>query len=146
MKVFTTIFSFAVIFLYPIAYADEAGEYEWAPSQVVTADLNRSGLLDSVQLGTKPGSIGLLIQIDSKSLPIIVIPIDGSKQFGICPGSTPRITVVPQSEAPLNALGATPSGYEICPECVEIVVSGGECDPIHFYWSKKAKELLWWRA
>ena len=103
-------------------------------------------MVDSAQLDIGPDSVNLLIKIDSKPLPAIEIPIDASEQFGICPGSKPSISVTPQSDAPLNALGETPRGYEICPECVEIEVGGGECDSIHFYWDAKADELAWWRA
>ena len=102
--------------------------------------------MDSAQLGVAAKSVGLLITVNSKPLPIIDIPIDGSKQFGICPGSNPRIRLSAQSEAPLNALGETPQGYEICPDCIEIVIDGGECDSLYFYWDTTEGKLAWWRA
>ena len=146
MKTLVAIVFFALTLLPAIASADEAERYEWNHSLIVTADINRTGIADSAQLGISSDSVGLLLTVDSKPLPIIDIPIDGSKQFGICPGSAPSISVVPQSDAPLNALGETPRGYEICQDCVEIEVGGGECDSIHFYWDTTANELAWWRA
>lgn len=132
------------------AYGDDSAaqypEYEWSHKLAVVADLNRNGVKDHASLGVGSHNAGLLIRVDSTQLPIVVIPIDGSTEFGICPGSAPTISVVPQSEAPLNALGETPRGYEICPECVEIVVGGGECDSVHFYWDVTTSEIAWWRA
>ena len=127
-------------------YADQAGPYEWPDSLVVVTDLDRSGQLDSAQLGIGADSVALSVKVNSKPLPTIEIPIDGSKQFGICPGSAPSISVIAQSDAPLNALGEIPRGYENCPDCVEIMVSGGECDSLHFYWDTSTNELGWWRA
>jgi|GEM_PF-1057256 len=121
-------------------------QYEWKPGHAVAADLNRNGQVDHAWLGIGADSVGLLVRIDSSTLPIIEIPIDGSRQFGICPGLPPEITLASQSDAPFNALGETPNGYENCPDCVEIVVGGGECDSLHFYWDAMANEIAWWRA
>ena len=129
-----------------IARQGAAGAYDWRPSLSVEVDLDRSGQMDSARLGTAADSVGLLITVNSKPLPLIEIPIDGSKQFGICPGSDPRISLSAQSEAPLNALGETPQGYEICPDCIEIVIDGGECDSLHFYWDTTGGKLAWWRT
>lgn len=126
--------------------ADPAAPYQWPPSLTVELDLDRSGRTDSARLGIAQDSIALLVSLDSQSLPLIEIPIDGSRQFGICPGRPPEIRVVARSEAPGHALGETPQGYEICPDCFEIVVSGGECDPLHFFWNGEVEQLNWWRA
>lgn len=145
MKWIVAIPAAALIGAPAVAGADRLDVYDWRSSLVVEADLDRSGVVDSAQLGISDRSVGLLVAINSRPLPVIDIPVDGSKQFGICPGSEPSISIAPQSEAPLNALGETPQGYEICPDCVEIVVGGGECDPIHFYWDTIANRLAWWR-
>lgn len=128
------------------AMAGGAEAYDWNRSSAIEADLNRNGQMDSVRLGIADGGVGLLVTIDATALPVIDIPIDGSRQFGICPGSDPSISLAAQSEAPLNALGEMPEGYEICPDCFEIVVSGGECDAVHFYWNTTTRQLAWWRA
>jgi len=146
MKRFPATVCLSLVCFSAVVHADHASPYEWPAALVVQADLDRSGQLDTAQLGVAAESVGLFVKIDSSPLPIIEIPIDSSQQFGICPGAAPGISVVPQSEAPLNALGETPRGYEICPECVEIVVSGGECDALHFYWDTVKNELSWWRA
>lgn len=125
--------------------ATEYAEYRWPTKLHASVDLNRNGVKDHARLGVRSSSVGLLIRVDSTQLPIIDIPIDGSKQFAICPGSAATITVIPQSEAPLNALGEMPRGYRICNECMEIVVGGGDCDPVHFYWDITASEVAWWR-
>jgi len=146
MRIRAATIGLALACLARAAFAGEAGVYTWPPSLAVEMDLDRSGTSDSARLGVADKSVRLLLTIDSKPLPAIDIPIDGSKEFGICPGSEPSMSVIPQSEAPLNALGESPHGYEICPDCTEIVVGGGECDPLHFYWDTVADKLAWWRA
>ena len=112
----------------------------------VTADLDGNGEMDIARLTRSGESVGLRVTINSTPLPAIEIPVDGSREFGICPGSPPSIRIVAQSEAPLNALGEMPHGYAMCPTCVEIEVGGGDCDPVHFYWDVIAGKLAWWRA
>jgi hypothetical protein len=126
--------------------SDQTDVYDWRPSLTVEVDLDRNGQTDFAELGVASDSVGLRITVNSEPLPLIHIPIDGSKQFGICPGSDPSISLNPHSEAPLNALGETPQGYEICDGCVEILVIGGACDGLHFYWNTTINKLAWWRA
>ena len=146
MKGIITIVCGALIFASAAAGENHASAYDWHQSLSVEGDLDRNGQVDSAQLGIASDSVGLLVTVNSKPLPIIDIPIDGSKQFGICPGTEPSISLAAQSEAPLNALGETPHGYEICENCVEIVVGGGECDSLHFYWNTITNKIAWWRA
>lgn len=150
MKTLALVLLLAFVASASSAHVDNAAaqypEYGWSHKLAVVADLNRNGIKDHARLGVGSRSVGLLIRVDSTQLPIIEIPIDGSQEFGICPGSAPTISVAPQSEAPLNALGETPRGYEVCLECIEIVVGGGECDSVHFYWDVITSEIAWWRA
>jgi hypothetical protein len=145
MKGFIAIVGGAAVLASAAVGAHQSATYEWPSSLTVELDLDRNGQVDSAQLGIAPERVGLRVTVNSKLLPVIEIPVDGSKQFGICPGSGPSISLTAQSEAPLNALGETPRGYEICEDCIEIVVSGGECDPLHFYWDTTTNQLVWWR-
>ena len=120
--------------------------YDWRPSLTVEVDLDRNGQVDTAQLGVSTDSIALRFTVNAESLPVIEIPIDGSQQFGVCSGSEPSIRLAAQSEAPGNALGETPQGYEICAKCFEVVVGGGDCDPLHFYWDTTTNKLSWWRS
>ena len=120
--------------------------FSWSGTRLVQGDLNRDGKIDNAALGIGTGKVALALTLDGKDPVLMEIPVDASKQFGICPGPEPKIDIRPQSEAPLNALGATPQGYEICSKCIEIVVSDGGCDPLQFYWNTKSKKLAWWRA
>jgi len=122
-------------------------EYHWDATRVIAVDLNRDGAIDRVALGLRKNSVAFLVQLGGIDAPLIEeVPIDGSQQFGICPGDDLQISLRKQSEAPTEALGENPSGYEICPTCFEVVVGGGDCDPLHFYWDVTAKQLGWWRA
>ena len=120
--------------------------FRWSGTRILQADVNRDGKQDKAALGIGTGKVALALNLDGKNAVLMEIPVDASKQFGICPGPDPKIAIQPQSEAPLNALGATPQGYEICSICIEIVVSDGGCDPLQFYWNTKSKKLARWRA
>jgi hypothetical protein len=146
MKSLTAILALVVCVMLANAAADEGTTMRPMSSKLVRMDLDRNGKMDSAQLGIEPDRARLAIELNNTLLPIIDIPIDGSKEFGICPGAMPKISVVPQSEAPLNALGESPEGYSICAKCVEIVVAGGECDSLQFYWNVVANNVSWWRA
>lgn len=123
------------------------GEYRWDRERVVSVDLNRDGKADTAALGVRKGMVALAVQIAGRDEPIFrEIPIDASRQLGICAGDDPKITVHPQSIAPVNALGENPSGYEVCTKCFELAVAGGECDPVQFYWDIDNDRLNWWRA
>jgi hypothetical protein len=120
--------------------------FSWSATRLVRGDLNRDGKPDKAALGIGTGKVALVVLLNGKNPVLMEIAADAGKQFGICLGAEPKISMQLQSEAPLNALGATPQGYEICAKCIEIVVSGGDCDPLQFYWNTKSKKLSWWRA
>ena len=120
--------------------------YAWSGERIVRTDLNRDGKVDTVALGISDNKVALALFLSAKKLALTEIPIDASKQFGVCGGTQPTITVRAQSDAPLNAIGKLPEGYLGFAKCVEIVVSGGECDPLQFYWNTKSRKPAWWRA
>ncbi len=120
--------------------------FGWSDARIVRGDLNRDGTPDTVALGVSAGKVAIVLLLSGKDPKLTEVPVDNRKQFGICPGAGPNIAFRPQSEAPLNALGQTPPGYQICAKCIEIVVTGGDCDPLQFYWDTKSNKLAWWRA
>ena len=100
--------------------AERYVDYRWAPERTVAVDPNRDGAADRVALGLQTNRVMLFIELGGIAEPkVVIIPVDAGKQFGICPGSNARISVHEQSEAPLNALGAYPQGYKVCPQCFE---------------------------
>jgi len=119
--------------------------YKWDSNRLVSVDLNRDGSADVAALGTQRGQVALAVRIAGQDDGLVVIPIDAGRQFSICPGD-PSISVQKQSEAPSEALGDTPVGYQICPKCFEIRIDEGDCDPLQFYWDVVANKLSWWRA
>jgi hypothetical protein len=123
------------------------GDYQWNATRVVSVDIDRDGAVDRAALGLRTDTVALLLQLGGNKEPLVTeIPIDAGKQFGICAGDDRQISVHQQSDRPQNALGENPPGYEQCPECFEIEIGGGDCDPIQFYWDVAANQLSWWRA
>jgi hypothetical protein len=124
-------------------YAD----YHWHDDRIVKVDLNRDGSVDQVALGLQEAKVLLVLMLGGQTEPsAIEIPIDAGKQFGICRGDEPKILIQRQSEMPENVFGEKLPGYEICPECFEIVIDSSACDPLQFYWRMDSDELTWWRA
>jgi hypothetical protein len=119
--------------------------FDWSRVPAVSGDFDHDGTVDAATLGIAADSVALQLTVDGKMQPLIELPRDGSKQFAICRGPGPTLTIQPRSGAPREALGEAPAGYEACAECVEIVVADGECDPVHFYWNTEADALDWWR-
>ena len=128
------------------ALKSKHADYRWSDKNYLRLDLNRDGASDKVALGLQRRKVALAIEITgAKEAIFFEIPIDSRKEFGLCPGGEPTISKVLQSEVTVEALDETPPGYEICPTCFELEISGGPCDPIYFYWDTKANRLTWWR-
>jgi hypothetical protein len=121
-------------------------DYKWDSNRLVSVDLNRDGSTDAAALGTQRNQVALAVQVAGHDSALVVIPIDAGQQLGICSGRDLSISAQEQSEAPSEALGETPEGYEICPKCFEIRIDDGDCDPLQFYWDVIANKLNWWRA
>jgi hypothetical protein len=123
--------------------------YSWPEARSVEADIDRDGVVDRFILGDRHDGLALRAIVAGVEQPLFELPADANRQFAICfsreEGVEPTIRVEPQTEAPLEALGSLPDGYRVCDACRQVVVSGGECDPVHFYWNIEAKRLDWWR-
>lgn len=124
--------------------------YLWPDDEgfVVDTDIDRDGRIDAARLGLRRDTVALQTTIGGVAQPLIEIPMDGSRQFGVCPAEEgdPTLTLQPRTTDPLEALGEMPEGYEQCDDCHDLVVQGGPCDPIHFYWNAVSGRLAWWRA
>lgn len=128
------------------AYAGEPAQPQacaakW--SSVGSADVDGDGLADDVIVRTC-GDIGAIGVMIDKKMRVIEFPLHTQAQFGVC-GATLTATLGDRTEGPLEAFGDYPPGYKDCPNCAEITVDDGDCDPLHFYWRKDTQTLDWWR-
>lgn len=112
-------------------------------SSVGSIDVDGEGFPDDVVFRTC-GDIGAIGVMIGKKMRVIEFPLHTQAQFGLC-GATLTTTLGGRTEGPLDAFGEYPPGYEDCPNCAEITVDDGDCDPLHFYWRKDTQTLDWWR-
>lgn len=112
----------------------------------VTVDLDRDGRPDlvSLQLEGRKGVLSVIYGTGKSERAEFAVGSD--EQFAICSGDHIALEVELQSQGVEEALGAIPDGYRVCETCYEIQVSGGECDPLQFFWNENSKVLDWWRV
>ena len=131
------------------AAADAAPGLNWDNDVKLLADVDNDSNRDYLLVGLGHGSFTVAIVRRSKaghSVSHLSFEISNSSQMAAC--STPEDWVAKtRSEAPLNALGAYPYGYDDCLECQEfILVDDGGCDPIYIFWNTVTDQIDWWRA
>ena len=121
----------------------------WDNSTAITVDINADGVQDTAMLGFSEhtAAVGVVLGPPTADAKVFHLdfPFEGDAQLGTC-GRPTGLRTHPTSEVPLEALGAYPDGYRICPRCVELEVAAGECDPLVVFWNYKASILGWWRA
>lgn len=118
--------------------------FRWSDERVVEARLRSDGSMAVAALGIGDSSLLLIVETPRGEDAPVEIPVDSRLQFGVC-GTDASLRVQETSERPFNATGEYPEGYSLCETCVELVVEGGGCDPIHFYWNHVSDSLDWWR-
>ena len=147
------------VFLLPIAaYADlgnspaaqaarlVAPRVSWDSTTVVHGDFNGDGKPDAAILGTHQQRVyvAVVLASSSKRQKIEVL------SFGIGTHSTDSICELP-AKLVVEPLECSPiddplPGCRPSPTAAGLVLSGGECDPINFYWDHHKNKLAWWRV
>jgi hypothetical protein len=119
--------------------------YEWNSSRTLSLDFDRDGKPDFAAFGLGKRQAALAIRFGSGKSELVSFPISSEKQFAICGTQEASISSEKQSAGYFEESGEVPDGYQVCEKCYQIVVSGGMCDPLHFYWNKKSGAINWWR-
>jgi len=119
--------------------------YEWSNARTLSFDFDRDGKPDFAAFGLGKKHAALAIRFGSGKSKLVAFPISAGKQFAICGTQEAAISFEKQSGGYFEESGEVPDGYEVCEKCYQIVVSGGMCDPLHFYWNKKSGSINWWR-
>ena len=119
--------------------------YEWSNSRAVSLDFDRDGKPDFAAFGFGKNQAALAIQFGSGKSKLVSLPLSAEKQFAICGTQEASISYEKQSVGYFEESGEVPDGYQVCEKCYQIVVSGGMCDPLHFFWNKKKGAINWWR-
>jgi hypothetical protein len=120
----------------------------WEGSKVVTLDLDGKGKKSYAMVGVAgnkvyvaiiPGPINKKNQVD-----VIEFAIDPTLQKAICglPAilETESLDFKPEDNGLDQLEDFVPSK-----KARGLLLSGGGCDPVHMYWSKKKRKIMWWR-
>lgn len=153
MKIYSV---FVAITLVSLSFGDASADslediksayprYEWSNSRTVILDFDRDGKPDFAAFGLGKKQAALAIRFGSGRSSLEVFPISAEKQFAICGTEEASISFEKQSAGYFEESGEIPDGYQVCEKCYQIVVSGGRCDPLHFFWNKKSGTTNWWR-
>ena len=132
----------AVVSRAPVAANLEQADprVRWEQRSMLRDDFDCDGVADLAALGRVEQKIvvGLArAAVDSPDL--LEFAIDPAAQAGICtePAS---LSIEPQDRPDGELEGFRPSR-----SCKGLVLSDGECDPVHIYWNHERKRPGWWR-
>ena len=118
----------------------------WDSTSIVRGDFNGDGRRDAAIVGIHQQRVfvGVVLSTSPRKLKTEVLA------FGIGTHSTDsicelpvKLTVEPLECLPLDVPlpGCRPSS-----KAASLVLLGGECDPINFYWDHQNNKLTWWRV
>lgn len=118
----------------------------WDDKSIVRGDFNGDGRQDAAIIGTHQRKIFVAVVIATSSKK----PKTQVLEFGIGTRSTDSICEVP-ARLEVEPLECSPldgplPGCRPSPKAVSLVLYGGECDPINFYWHHAKNIMRWWRV
>ncbi len=126
----------------------EAAEIKWDSEPVYSIDIDCDGQLENVELGFIAKDFIVKVKPSASNTP-------SSLQFGlgqavrqdaICSlKPTFQASVAYTEEEHMEIFGQVLNGYKYSSKCSDLVIKGGECDPITIYFNHETNELGWWR-
>lgn len=118
----------------------------WDSASVVHGDYNSDGKQDAAILGTHQQRVFVAVVLASsaKNQKADVL------SFGIGTHSTDSICELP-AKLVVGPLECSPlddmlPGCKASPKAASLMLYGGDCDPINFYWDHQKNQLAWWRV
>jgi hypothetical protein len=119
-------------------------EIRWEKSSVLTADFNGDKIMDSAALGYKNDQVIIGISMGhKKNVKVQLLP------FTIGAGIQAAVCALPATlnTEPLECTAEDRPlrGCKQLAAAKGLLLSGGECDPIHLYWNHLTKQMWWWR-
>lgn len=119
-------------------------DVKWDVKSRSSADLDCDGSLDIAFLGRTAGKVYVgLLRGAVKQPEILEFGVDPSAQAAICQEPS-KLETESLDYDPTEAVGKI-DGFRRSRRCKGLLLSGGQCDPIHLFWSYKTKHLAWWR-
>lgn len=119
-------------------------DVNWDSKSALSADFDCYGSLDEAFLGRAAGKVFVgVVRAADKEPEVLAFGLAGSAQDAIC---QEHITLKIESlnYDPTEDVGKI-DGFRRSRRCKGLLLSGGECDPIHLFWNFKTNHLGWWR-
>lgn len=112
----------------------------WESKSIVDGDIACDGLSDQAFLGHRNDRVcvGLVRAADQKPQ-LLEFGTGADRQDAICEGPGKL-----GSEALDYDLDRV-KGFRRSHVCKGLILSGGDCDPIHIFWNPATRSLNWWR-
>lgn len=118
----------------------------WDSTSIVRGDFNGDGRRDAAIIGIHQQRVfvAVVLSASPRKLKTEVLA------FGIGTHSTDSSCELP-AKLTVEPLGCSPlvdplPGCGPSSKAVGLVLFGGECDPINFYWNHQSNKLAWWRV
>ena len=123
-----------------------APQVAWDSVSVVHGDFNGDGKQDAAILGSHQQRVFVAVVLASSAKKQKANVLS----FGIGTHSTDSICELP-AKLVVESLECSPldvqlPGCKASPKAASLVLYGGECDPINFYWDHQKNKLAWWRV
>jgi hypothetical protein len=122
-------------------------KYPWTQAGALEIDMDCDGKVDHVFLlqTSTVAHVGLVLgRQQGKRVFSWTVPIGVSEQDSLCEAPASIDVESLNYKPPVEAVGPVP-GFSRSKTCTAFVLSGGECDPFHFYWDHKKQRPDWWR-
>jgi hypothetical protein len=118
----------------------------WDSASVVHGDFNGDGKQDAAILGIHQQRVFVAVVLASSAKAqkanVLSFGVGIHSTDSICELPA-KLVVEPLECSPLD--GPLP-GCKVSLKAASLVLYGGECDPINFYWDHQNNKLAWWRV
>jgi hypothetical protein len=119
-------------------------DVKWDAKRALSADFDCDGSLDEAFLGHEEGKVFVgVVRAGVERPEILEFSVGRGAQAAICQEPA-TLAIESLNYDPTKDVGEI-DGFRRSRRCKGLVLSGGECDPIHLYWNYKTKHLNWWR-
>jgi hypothetical protein len=119
-------------------------DIKWDVKSALTADFDCDSTLDEAFLGRTAGKVFVgIVRAAGKQPQILEFGVNPSAQDAICQEPA-TLTIESLDYDPTEEVGKV-DGFQPSRRCKGLLLSGGQCDPIHLYWNYRTKHIGWWR-
>jgi hypothetical protein len=119
-------------------------EVRWDAKSEIHGDFAGDGFADRGFLGHAKGRVFVgLVRASTRKAEVLDFAVSRGVQEAIC--SEPAKLRAENLDYDPQAEGQDLEGFQRSRHAKGMVLSDGECDPIHLYWNHKSGHLAWWR-